>query len=403
MKKFTLILLCLTTFSLDAEQIVRSIQIEGIKRTSEETLFRIIKIREGDSWEGQSSYIIEQRLRQAGIFQSEISVEVQEDYDAIDLYITLYDKWTLLLFPLYTVSRGESSGGAFVVDSNAFGKKHLFVLSGIFSENSKSLFALYQIPNIKASEFTYLQTVLYDTDRVYLGNLDGSRFLGSFSSDSIGSSGRITYHFSDEFSVGFQAGLLYHSVSDVQGLDSKESSYYGVPTGLRIKWEDETLYPLFKTGVSLEADSQYTLGSHPYFKEEVKGSYALRPIEWLQLSLEGLLYYSNGDIDTFLLLGKKAGHKTLPDEEVASSFVTAGQLASEFRLLSLGFGSITLPVFYEAGSFLSIEDQYRMYHGAGAGLRFYIDKVAVPAMGLEYHYSFNGAAGELTFSIGTAF
>jgi len=403
MKKIMLLIMCLSVFPLAAEQQVRSIEIEGLKRTSRETFYRIIKLREGDNWDGQTPEILEQRLRQAGIFQSEITVEVYEEDEVVDLYIEAYDKWTLLVFPLYTVSQGESSGGAFLVDSNAFGKKHLFVFSGIFSKNSRSFFSLYQIPKINGSDFTYLQSVLYTSDRVVLKNIEGNRLLGSFDRDFIGSSGRVSYHFSDRFDMGFQTGVFYRNLSNLNNIDAQNGSYYEVPVGLRIEWADETLYPLFKQGISLQSDSQYSLGARPYFKEEVKLWAALRPQEWLEVSLEGLLYYSTGEVNTFLLMGEKTGHYTLPDEEVASSFVTAGQLASEFRLISLGFGSITMPVFYEAGRFLSIEDQFQFYHGAGAGLRFYIDKVAVPAMGLEYHHSFSGAESEVTFSIGAAF
>lgn len=403
MKKVMLLLFLLSSLSLQAEELIRSINVSGLKRTSEETFLRIIKTRAGDFWNDDMIPVIEQRLRQAGIFQSDISIQAIKDNGSVDLNIVLYDKWTLLLFPLYTVSQGESSGGAFVVDSNAFGKRHLFVGSAILSASSLNIFTLYQIPHINASDYSYMQIGILNRDTLLLKDTEGENLLGSYRRNYWGTSGRFSYDFSDNLSMGIQAGIYMWDISKIQTLDLENATYYDFPVSLRIKWKNETLYPLFKQGLSLDLDSQYILGEHPYLKEEVTLSAMIRPREWVQLGVNGFFYYSSGELNTYLLMGKKDTHFTLPDEEVASALLTSGNLEAEFRIVSLNFGSITLPLFYEAGRFESIEKDYEFYHGAGAGLRFYIDKVAVPAMGLEYHRSFSGAGGNVTFSIGASY
>jgi len=403
MKKYIVLLILFSTFlSLFAESIISDIQIEGLKRTKEETVLRIIQLRPGDTWTEDYDQKIEQRLRQSGIFQQDFSIETRQQGNEVELLLQLQDKWTLLAIPFFTVSQGKSSGGAFVLDSNAFGKKHLIVTSVMFGNDAGGLFMMYQVPNIGGSNFNLLQTFVYNQNDELYTDITGKTKQISFSTQSIGAGISISGQWKDRWSAGISPSLYYISLSDRSNA-MEDEEYWSVPIRLQYSWSNMYLFPLFQQGISLSGETQVSLGKYIYPEQEITATFSLVPVEWIQLQSYGRYKITGGEISSYVQLGKERSSKSLPDDQIAASSIISGEASAEFRIIPFSFGSLTLPMFYEIGLFKGYDDESIFYHGAGGGLRLYIDKVAVPAMGLEYHQNFNGAGGNLTFSIGMSF
>ena len=151
-KSLSLSVLLLISFLLSAEQI-ESINIKGLKRTKDETLLSIIDLKPGDGVTPDMKEAIVQKMRKAGIFQEDITVELTPGTEGQILNITAYDRWTLLGIPFFAASSGDMRGGAFLMDSNLRGKSNLFVSSVLFSQSGDiQAFFLFRDPTFRDSE-----------------------------------------------------------------------------------------------------------------------------------------------------------------------------------------------------------------------------------------------------------
>ena len=175
--------------------------------------------------------------------------------------------------------------------------------------------------------------------------------------------------------------------------------------GSRFEFNNLYLYPLFSEGVQYIHSSQMALFKNiPSLTSHGQILASHVPYEWVQLQLFGTYFNTTGDIPEQLPLGRSRGHKTLFDRRMVTTSLLAGEISTEFRLFQFSFGYITMPMFFEAGLFTQYEGDPIFYYGLGGGLRFYIDKVAIPAMGLELHYCINDDNPvNVAFSIGMSF
>ena len=66
-----------------------------------------------------------------------------------------------------------------------------------------------------------------------------------------------------------------------------------------------------------------------------------------------------------------------------------------------GWGSLTLPLFYEGGWADSAFDADTvLYHGPGFGLRLYLDKVAIPALGADFVWDLENRRFKVNVALG---
>ena len=69
----------------------------------------------------------------------------------------------------------------------------------------------------------------------------------------------------------------------------------------------------------------------------------------------------------------------------------------------MNIGYLTAPVYYEGGYLRDYRGDDQLYHGVGGGVRFYLDKVALPALGLDYRYNLTTESGGVSFFIGMSY
>lgn len=367
---------------------------------------QIIKVKPGDPWSDDLPEILEQRLRQAGIFNNEISVEHKIENEKVFLSISITDKWTLIPAPLYMNSQGVSSLGGFIGDFNLFGIHHFAVISAIFSFDGKeTLFGMYSIPHLGDTSFSLTTFAKFKHDEKTLGDFMGEEEFGSYEYTIFDIYELLRYSVNDQISIGGEIGYRQRTINNESSLSLPEAFSNSMTIGGSLEFNSLYLYPLFSKGVQFSFNNDMAFyNERPSLTTQGQIMASAVPFEWIQLQLFATFYNTNGALPEQMSLGSGRGHKTLFDNRIVSANLLAGEASVEFRLFTLPIGYITMPLFLEAGVFSEWNGEAAFFYGIGGGIRFYMKKVAIPAIGLEVHCCLNdNNPVNIAFSVGMSF
>ena len=402
---FLIITFCFA-FYLGAEQI-ETINISGLKRTRDDTLLSIIDVKPGDGVTPGLTEAIEQKMRKAGIFQEEITVELVPGREGQILNITAYDQWTLIGIPFFAVSSGNMMGGAFLMDSNLRGKGNLFVSSVMLGQNGDAqAFLLFRDPTFRDSDISLNGRIAGGRTTDTYTSLDEKETWEDFSSPFFNLGTTAGYDLNDRLSLRLGADGIYRQLEKGDLLPpGGEDSMVELTLNAGISYDGTTVFPLFYKGISssISSDMNWVPGDVPTWAltAEARSGWLIGNFLHLQLSGKGGVtdnpYYS------LFQLGGSTGSMTLPTRQIASDRYLNGEFKSEIRVVKFSLGYLTAPLFYEGGYFQDYQEEDQFYQGVGGGFRFYLDRIALPAMGLDYRYCLTTETGGVSFFMGMSY
>ncbi|OQY32245.1 MAG: hypothetical protein B6241_11620 [Spirochaetaceae bacterium 4572_59] len=388
-------LLILIAGTLSA-QVIRSIDIEGLKKTKASTVKGIIGYHEGDSIESGCEDGIRQDLVKSGLFVND-SIDVQLESSENDAYIRIYlkDRVSLIPIPVASFSGGDFSGAVFVMDRNFLGYGHQFFTGGMYSLENKMFMLGYSNPAFMGSSFSlggmmgvYDNEVkvtsidggdtlaLYDQTTVRLGvnwGWDLKPYQIKFGTDgsflSISLSANDIFKFSQDGKFIYNS--LYYDTYFTEGL--KSSLCYELQS--------------FTDGFDLTQSIQGSL------------SYQFLLNEHCQIQLSADSGYSEGEDLQSLFLKYGYSWSILPGDVLADRFVQ-GDIKVVFAALDFSWGYLAVPLTYQAGFMDGISGDNEFFHGPAGGMAIYLKKVAFPAMSFRYAYNVETGNGEFNFNVG---
>ncbi|MDX8396483.1 MAG: hypothetical protein R8K22_08730 [Mariprofundaceae bacterium] len=124
---FGLTLLCVAQLGFAADQIVKKIEIEGMRYSKPLLVKRELPFDVGDIWQSEYAEISERRLRNLGLF-SEVEVSPPDAQGVVLIHAR--DRWSLWLLPEVSRSdRGDSTAGLALTEHNLWGLNHKLRLS----------------------------------------------------------------------------------------------------------------------------------------------------------------------------------------------------------------------------------------------------------------------------------
>lgn len=112
-----------------AGPVVQKIEFSGLKHSDPKVLLRELPFSQGSVWQSGFIKISERRLRNLGIFTSNITVLPPDNQGIV--HITVKDRWPIWLLPEAARKDGGASRvGLALTDYNLWGLNHLFRFSG---------------------------------------------------------------------------------------------------------------------------------------------------------------------------------------------------------------------------------------------------------------------------------
>ena len=186
---------------------------------------------------------------------------------------------------------------------------------------------------------------------------------------------------------------------------------------LRIKYDSTVPVGVFSRGMS--AVFEAAPGYDVFHDEPALSSHGTIRYGWVPGNKHNIEAYGFAGFDAvdrvFLTeRGGGRGERTLERSNVLTGAIASGDLSYQYAFWSNDAVTLTATAFTEAGVYShelfetpgdfftdgTNADFYTSYYGLGAGMRLYVRKIAIPAMGFDVGYSVNDSDFRFSFSIG---
>ena len=375
------------------------VEFVGLQRTSETVLKRRVRLAEWihRPWSIASRTLLASRLRSLGVF-SDIRIRVRKEQGTTVVTVAVREKWTLLPFPMFSTSGARTMYGAFVVERNVFGLLKTVYGGAMFSADGVSVLAGFIDPSLAGSRLSW--------DFFF-------RYGGDLYEDTTAAGVLFRRYQADLFSL--RAGIGYRVSSIFK--PALFAEYRAVSVRF---WPDALLAPSSEsrvwTGIRLLVDGRV---HHDWFAEGLLVRLQGGPLwggEGQEYSLEGRVHWNRAAgrrsrLGLFLAaaaadlpvafyprIGGKEGFRTLPQHTVVARQSAAVSLSWEYALLRFTRVTVTLQAFAEAGVYR--EDRSRPFYGPGAGIRLYLKRLALPAMGFDAGWNVEAGEFVASFAVG---
>jgi hypothetical protein len=388
--------------------VLKEINIQGLTKTRESTVLSLAGLRIGQEVSEASLDQVRQNLLEPGIFRSTMDISLVDEGDGTGtVTLVLEDRWTFIPLPVGFVSSDSWMAGAVFIESNLLGLNQA-VVAGVFAAPDKVFgFSAWNNPRFLGSAYRLsLGGSFFLGDKEYVG-ADGETVLAGLNAQEASLSVGVGRSYPGGIAWRADTGGQYSAAREGTGalLESAEVDQFFLKSAVGLSWEDIRYTGLFTQGPSARTelqylkelagpDSQITLSGRAFhnflFPRDVLLRFAataayspkllrFRPLE--TGGMEGSRAYSSGDL-------------------AARSYLN-GAATLELPLYRPGWGSLTLPVFYEGGRVNpAFDGETVVYHGPGFGLRLYLDKVAIPALGADFVWDLENRRFKVNVALG---
>jgi len=330
---------------------------------------------------------------------------IDETTDGTILQVTVQEKWSIFPVPMVMASNGEFNFGLFFMDSNALGIRDQMVLGGMYGSSRLMGIAMYNhTPNRKGPPgwntfFMYGRQENEDSDR---DEIIHRRYSVDTLRLSLGLSYPFTDHLSGSLGLSFSDINLRENEDDLNPPE-KGVRLLGISPGISLRSSDWDGILLSQRSISVRYGYDVELSGSSFHQAEFRGIYERSIVPGFRLSLRsGAIWNSSGDPDTAPLFEEgpqRAQVDILPRKFSARHYagISAGL---EKYVFKASWGTLSV-----LGSWQSVFSQgpisgFEFNHGPSGGIRFYLSRVALPAMGIGLAYNLNSGLFQFAFSIG---
>jgi hypothetical protein len=413
MKKHTHILLlgfCLL-FSLPVGSdplVLKEINIQGLTKTRESTVLSLTGLQIGQEISEASLDQVRQNLLEPGIFRSAMDIRLIDEGDGTgSVSLVLEDRWTFIPLPVGFVSSDSWMAGAVLIESNLLGLNQTVVAGAFVAPDKVFGFSAWNNPRFLGSDYRLsLGGSFFFGDKEYV-EADGETVLAGLNEREVSLSVGLGRSYAGGLFWRADTGGRYLASRDGTGALAAVSGGDQLfwKSGLGLAWESIRYTGLFTQGPSVRTEAEYlkdTAGpdSQVVLSGKATWNFLLPRDVLVRLAVTGA--YSPQLLPFAPLeTGGMEGSRAYSSGDLAARGYFNGAATLELPLHRPGWGSVTLPVFYEAGSVDSAFGGGRIgYHGPGFGLRLYLDKVAIPALGADFVWDLENRRFKVNVALG---
>ncbi len=387
-------------YSQEERIIIKEINLTGLKRTKEDVVLQIIEpVKTGSLYTDGISDIIIQKLRETGVFVPDIKVTSEVLENDAYIHIDLRDKWTLIPIPIVAVSKGESwSAGVLAIESNLLGYYKTLGLGFFYGSQGATFLSFYVDPHFFKTELEFTAAISAGFEKII--DLDTEEAtLREYESDRIGVGMGIEYPVNERFKIGISLDYDLNLLRDDSTEPFGDLNSIGL-TG-KLGWQDIFYDIPYERGFSMDLIPSlfrdfYSGTFYPTIESNIQWSFS----PWFKhmVSLKGLAGWGNMPVQKQFRLGGMNGTRILPMNKIAAEEYASATAIYNIPLWIFKGGTISSKVFYELGYFKSDLIGRTLFHGPGIGLEFFINKLAIPAVGINLGW--NLETGQMQFSAG---
>jgi hypothetical protein len=329
-----------------------------------------------------------------------ITLEPAADGNGVVLHAAVEEKWSFVPMPMLMVSGNSAAGGLFLMDTNAFGLRDQFVAGGMYGTAGWMAMFMYNATPDRKGVPGWRTSFMYGRgDRQ---NVDsGERLLRHYKTDTLNASAGLDYPVTGFLGLSF--GFSYSDISITERIFRAPENglrSLGFTPALSLHTSSWDGYLSSEHSLSLSYTYNLALQGDSWQTVEARAVSAVPVVPGFVVSLRSAALWQPGG--SAVVERHPALANILPGSFVAAHYASF-QAGMEKYLVRTRFGTLSVigawqTVFASAGDTGDTFD-----HGPVAGMRFYLSRVAIPALGFGLGYNMNTGICQITFNVGMSF
>jgi outer membrane protein assembly factor BamA len=388
--------------------VLGEIRVQGLTKTRESTVLSLTGLQVGQEISEASLDQVRQNLLAPGIFRSTMDLRLADEGDGIgSVTLVLEDRWTFIPLPVGFVSSDSWMIGAVLIESNLLGLNQA-VVAGVFVAPDKVFgFSAWNNPRFLGSAYRLsLGGGFFLGGKEYVG-ADGETLLAGLNAQEASLSVGVGRSYPGGLAWRADTGGQYFAFRDGTGalVAVSEGDQFFWKSALGLSWQNIRYTGLFTQGPMVRMEWQYLkdpAGPDSQNKLSGRASYNFLFSRDLLLRFAATGAYSPDLLPrTPVETGGIEGSRAYSSGDLAARSFLNGAASLELPLYRPRWGSVTLPVFYEGGWVNpAFGGGTVVYHGPGFGLRLYLDKVAIPALGADFVWDLENRRFKVNVALG---
>lgn len=369
---------------------VTKINFSGLKKTKDFYIQSKVKKFLNSSVQDFDMHGLETTLQLEELFD-DIQISMQDSgAGEANVEISVKEKITFIPLPFAAYSDSEFMAGVMVMDTNAFGIKDMFLFGGLYSPGSLMGIAVFSQPPKPNGIPGFSVSVSTSKSTTTLENLENDDVLEY---DSIGFSSwlLLTEQIGEYNSITLGGFFQMINADQVDGYDEVDdlksagiSASYGISKSDWNGWFMSNSGAEISGGINLYAsNSDYknakTLSANLRLEQPI--------IDRMRLYSLASAFYGDDKQHISSYVGGGAGAVTILPGNFKTRQIAGANAGLELAFVKGKIGILSVYADYQAVSAQDFDDEFCFMHGPNGGIRFYLAKIAFPALALGFSYN----------------
>jgi hypothetical protein len=384
-------------------QTITDVEVTGLKRTKPHIARYPLEQFIGRDAAELDLKDVEAAVKETGILEP-LAVELAETGEGLVLRVEVDEKWSIIPMPLVMAGSGGISFGLFLADTNAFGLRDQAAVGGIYGGGGWMAMTMYnhtpdrQGPPGWTAAFMYKRQENEDADRY-------KTVYRRYTSDTLRGSLGLYYPFTGYLTGS--AGLSYTDISikdnsDGFNVPEEGARLLGFSSGVSLRRSAWDGFLLAQQSLSLDYTFYLGISGASYHQLEFQGRYGKSLVPGFHLNVEGSALWKSGTEALYEEGPGKVHGEILPGSFAARDYavISAG---FEKYLVKTRHGTLSALAAWQGVFSRGTISGDEFDHGPTGGIRFYLSRLAIPALGAGLTYNINSGLYQFTFNLGMSF
>lgn len=394
---------------------IGAIKFSGLKKTKEKYLLRLLKDFEGKEASEENLKEIEGALMREQLFEK-IAIKSSDEDESVNLEIEVKEKLSFLPLPFGAVSNGSPMIGAFLMDTNAFGVKDVFVLGGLYSPSTLSGFALYSKSAVDITHPGFSVSLSAAKSKSKIAD-ENENELFEYKHKSFGGSLSLHEKLSKYVTLNIGSAYLHMDADDIdEEYASWGEEHFAIERLQSISPNVSLAVGTTDWNGIFLSQKSFGIGGALLFTDYDEGEgwkksksasakiVFQQPLlsEKLRFLLSSSAYWS-ADAPITARQGGSAADVTILAENYSTDKIVGGNTGIEYALFTTKIGTFSGYALYECALSNNFSDEAVFSQGAHGGMKLYLSKIAIPALSFGLSYNASQKFWNTSFAFGMQF
>jgi hypothetical protein len=383
---------------------ITSIEVIGLKRTKPHVAQYMLERFIGQDAAALNLDDVYAVVKDSGVLEP-VAVELVPAEQGTTLRVTVAEKWTIFPFPMGSIGSGGTSFGLFLLDTNAFGLRDMAGLGGIYGSGGGWMaMAMYNHNPARRGRLGWNGAFMYssgerqDTDRDKL-------IYRHYKSERLNVSLGLLYPISRRVAVFAGAGFSKITLVDIANAYNQPKNdvmFLSPSAGFTVRESDWDGFLLSRQSLALEYKFHIALEGDSYHEADASAVYEKSLGPGFRLNLHSGAVWKSGD-DPLTEEGPRKSRVDILPGNFSARHYAGFSAGLEKHLFKSKLGDLSVLASWQCVFSRGPISGDEFDHGPSGGVRFYLSRVALPAMGFTVAHNMSSGITQFGFNMGMSF